>query len=146
MALLKDKYKVRFLKRINDTPTFIGQRIIKPNSETVEYRKKSYPIDTSKCAYRFKNQYIFLVDVDEGQLPLGKSQMNVSTSLIDLVVRQSIGKQLVSGLEKGSTLGITIMQMIIYICLGLAVGYIIGQFLPFPVENGDTGLVISWLG
>ena len=124
----------------------VKRRRFNPGKATdgVSFRKRTYVIDLLRPAYREKNRYCYMMDVDTGQKFVGTTPMPISAKLLDAILRQEIAKQLVAGL--GGVKGNWTLAIIIgLICAvsGILGGIIIGQFISFggssdPVTDGTA--------
>jgi hypothetical protein len=91
---------------------------------------KTFPFDMGKPAFRKKNRWFYFVDVDRGQLQiLKKDKESLSSQLLDQIVKKELGKQLVSALESPPISGY-ILVVLLGAGLGIAIGYILGNFVP----------------
>lgn len=130
MLEFRDQYIVVFVKTINTTLTVQGRKKIKINIDTVTFRGKSFHIDTKTVAYRVKNKFIYLINIDGGQQVVFMSDEDKikNSELANLVVEKKVVAQLVAGLVTvGKQPWVVI---IIALALGICLGYIIGNALP----------------
>ncbi len=129
----KDKRKAFIIRMIADLPTVIEKRKIKPTQTKITITRgkesKTYPFLVGKPSFRIGRTFIYLVDVEGGQLHYNLNDSKVSPVLIDAILRQGLAKQLVAGLMTPS-----LMQYILYLIMGalmgLGFGYILGNALP----------------
>jgi hypothetical protein len=130
--IFTSKYDRRIIfygRKIANVFTVFRVNKFKGNIKQAGYKKSLFPFDMSKPAFRRKNKWYYFVDVENGQISLGDTRTVMSPKLFDLIVKKELGKQLVSVLESVPLLGNLIM-MLLGIGLGVAVGYIIGNFAP----------------
>lgn len=128
--MAKDRRKVIFTKHISTTPTIIGRKKIKVTDKFVTLGKEQYPVDTALPTYRNKNRFIYMLDIDIGQMYFGSSQCIQSDDMFDMIFHKRVIKDLVAGLEKR---GINSDTIIIALFVGLAAlagGYVLGNAIP----------------
>lgn len=132
MALIfrGDKRKVFFMKDIANVRTIIGRKKVKVTNKYVPFNKNLFPIDTSKPTYRNKNRFMYMIDIDAGQLQFESDKCVPNDDLFDMIFHNQIVKQLVSALEKTKISGEAIIIALALLGLGLAIGYILGNGIP----------------
>lgn len=132
MFEIKDQYVAVFVKRINRVLTVQGRKKFKINIEHLTFRGKSYHIDTRLVSYRNKNKFLYQIDIDTGQQIVFENKAEADevkdSDLANLVVEKKVVAQLVAGLV--SVGKIPWIWGVVFIALGVAVGYIIGNVLP----------------
>jgi len=129
---MKDIYKLYFINPVSKIPTIIKMKKLKPDTKHIDYNKKTYDINLKNPLYRFKNKFIYAIDINAGQMSFIEIKEDINPEFKDMINRRQIIKQIVTGLEN---LKFPLSESIIYILLsvglGLAIGYIIGNFIPF---------------
>lgn len=134
----RDRRRVLFVKRIAGIQTVIGKKNIKSSTERVTFNKRQYPIDTKYPSYRTKKFYMYVLNVETGQLYFQANVENkIDSRLMDMIFNQEIVKQIVSSLTTKPMLD-NIIMVLMGIGMGMAIGYIIGNFVPFapPTTGG----------
>jgi hypothetical protein len=134
----RDRRRVLFVKRIAGVQTVIGKRNIKSSTERVTFQKRQYPIDTRYPSYRTKKFYMYVLNIETGQLYFQANIENkIDSRLMDMIFNQEIVKQIVSSLTTKPFME-SIVMIIMGICMGVALGYILGNFIPFtpPATGG----------
>jgi hypothetical protein len=125
--VVKDKYFVYFVSNLNGLFNVIDRKRITLKKNEVSYRKKTYILDFEKVLLRNRKKVYFMQEIDGQQKTLGEiGGKVVSPTLIDMIVRQHIGSQIVAGLNTG--MNIAWIQVIIGLAIGTPLGWIIGQF------------------
>lgn len=125
-----DKRKVFFMKDIANVKTIIGRKKIKVTNKYVPFNKNLFPVDTAKPTYRNKNRFMYMIDIDAGQLQFESDMCVPNDDLFDMIFRNQIVKQLVSALEKTKISSEAIIIALALLGMGLAIGYIIGNAVP----------------
>lgn len=145
----KEKCIAIFLTKKHNAYSVAKKRRFNTDAKTIRFKKgKSYKIDASQYTYNKGLKLYYFIDTNAGQLfPKGSKggkekaemtdakQLSLESSggdkekaeIIDAILRQSIIKQITSGLSGGFS-G-SIMNMIMFFGLGLAIGFIIAGFL-----------------
>jgi len=108
---ISDKRKVIFITKISETYTAIFQKSLKGRTEHIGFRGKLYPINLNYPAYRLKNMFLYFIDIQEGQVQFESAGNQIPTQLLDAVIEQQLGKQLVSGLESSPVLSSFLMLL-----------------------------------
>lgn len=125
----KDKRRVLFVKHLSGIPTVLTKKLKKGFVRQVNIAENNFDFDSTKPAFRSKNTFYYLVDIDKGQLDFVIPPDPASPELRYKILKKGLVSQLVSGLD---TKGLT--EMILYILLAGAafgfMGYIIGNVLP----------------
>lgn len=125
----KDKRRVLFVKPLSGIPSILTKKAMKGRTKQVNFAQSNFDFDSSKPAFRSKNTFYYLVDIERGQLNFDVPIEPVSPELRFKVLKKGLVSQLVSGLD---TKGLA--EMLIYILLAGAafgfMGYIIGNVLP----------------
>ena len=125
----KEKYIVVFLTKKHNAYSVSKKRVFKSDAKTVQFNgKKSYVVDASQYTYSKGLKLYYFIDTDAGQLFFESSNGNEEKAeIIDAILKQSIIKQITSGL--GGGFSGSIMNMILFFGLGLAIGFIIAGFV-----------------
>jgi len=122
----RDKRRLLYIRTISGVPTVIRRKKIKGNLIKFTYNKRTFPFDMSRPAFRIKNTFFYICDVNKGQLHFDIDVKSVvAPELLDAILNRHIVKDLVSGLENPAILGYLI-YVILGAGLGLSVGYILG--------------------
>lgn len=129
-----DKRKVIFVRKVSGIHTTINIRKISILTTAVKIGDKQFPIDISKPVFRIKNVFYYMIDVDSGQVIYAQKQSEVSPEILDMVIGKKIVSQIVSSLEKLNWKDY-ILYIILSIGLGLALGFILGNY--FPMNSGS---------
>lgn len=127
--MVKDKFLVYFVKEINGIDTYVGKRALSKEKSEVAFKKKTYILDYSKVVYRYKNKVILIQEIDGPQRSLNDPNRKevVSPELIDVIVRQRMGAQIVQGLNTG--MNVPWLWLVVGALIGTPMGWILGQFL-----------------
>src|SRR4030042_4497801 len=124
-----DKHKVKFVRMISGFPDVIKTKKIKKFVTEVTLRDNTFAIDFNKPSYREKNTFYYLFDVSKGQMFFNLSDFGGPKGLTYLILRRSLIRQLVSGMEKRK-LGEVLIFILLAIGVGVSLGYILGNVLP----------------
>lgn len=125
-----DKRKVHFVKSIANVPTRIKTRKIKSPGRYITFKNHTFEFDIAKPAYRIRNIFYYIVDIDKGQICFPEAAINASApELLDKIVRRSLAKQLVSSVEK-MPLSEVLLYILLSVGMGAGLGYILGNFFP----------------
>jgi hypothetical protein len=123
----KDKNKLLYVRQKSGILTVTASRKISMSEKLVGMKGHQFAFDSSKPAFRIKNTFYYVVDLEKGQLDFDKNKKAFSPKLWDAIMNQHIVKDLVSGLQN-----VQFKQMVFYLLIGIAIGtpigYIIGQF------------------
>jgi len=127
----KEKYIAVFLTKKRNGYSVAKKRRFSAGAETVQFKKeKSYVVDATEYTYSKGLKLYYFIDTDEGQLFFDSSKAKggkEKAKIIDMFIKQSIVKQITSGL--GGGFSGSIMNMIMFFGLGLAIGFIIAGFV-----------------
>jgi hypothetical protein len=127
-----DKRSIWYVRHIVGVPTVVKKKKnIKTSISQVKFRDKVFTFDISKPAFRWKNYWYYLVDIDSGQMWFGSPPPAIAPELLDAVLVRKLGQQLVSALETASIFQ-NLVMILVFIGLGIAIGYIMGNFVPMP--------------
>lgn len=110
----------------------IGKRLLWKKTLSVRFRGKTYMIDPNRPAYANRKRFIYIVDINRGQLDLNNVQNPISADMVDAILTRSVVRQLVGQLETSSLS----LQMIGLILLGLLAGIPLGIVLSPFVMGG----------
>ena len=133
-SLFGDRRKVLFVRNIRGTMSVVGKQLdVKTTTTKVTIRKgketHTFKLDISRPSVRNKRNWIYFVDIVNGQIDFGETVSPVSSDAIDMFTFKPTIKQLVAGIEKPD-----FMNYIVYILLalgmGIPLGYIIGNLVP----------------
>ena len=125
----KDRRRILFVRLQSGILTVLKKKNIMGSTKMVSFLKNTFDIDTGKPAFRSKNTFYYLVDIQKGQLWFESSEPPISPSIIHKVLKESTVSQLVSGLDTRGMMG-SILYLIIGIAIGALGGYIIGNLAP----------------
>lgn len=124
----RKKYYVIWLGKQEGTYTFLKKRRISSSTENVRFIKgKAKPIKIQNPSYIRGLKVFYFLNVEEGQLSFNKVYGSVDPQVLDMVLKQSIVKQLTSALT--GSLGIDFMSLIVGLCVGGIAGFIGGGLL-----------------
>jgi len=122
------KYKIVFLRKINDYLVFERAIKLKKDKTSIEFRGKRYIINKNNPSYVDKNVFVFFLDIDSGNLyQFDEIKQNINPELIDLMLGKNIIKQLAVGLKKDLE-KLPVAQIIMYIALGFLIGSLIFMY------------------
>ena len=125
----KDKRVIIFVSEISGIRSAVGKRKVKPHEDSVEYKSRTFPFDINTPIIRRKNKFIYYVDIRTGQCQISKQDIPINPKLFDLLISHEIIAQIVGAMKKRMKFEELVM-MILGIGLGIAVGYIIGNYAP----------------
>lgn len=127
---IRKKYYAVFLIKEQNTYNVLRRKKFNPESKIIRYKKgNTHEVDVSIPTYSKGLSLYFLIDINEGQLEFGNHRKGkVNPELIDMVMQQSIIKQLTSNLSQ-QLFGGQIMSVITALLMGGLVGFIIGAFV-----------------
>lgn len=126
----KDKRIVLYARDVSGVLTVIKKSSVTPITSQVGFRDLKFHFDIGKPLFRMKNVFYYVVDVRDGQITVSNNKDVVSPELIDSIMAKGIIKQLVSNIEDKPTSTMIIM-FLLCIGIGISVGYIVGNFIPF---------------
>ena len=63
-----DKKKLYFVQKVGGFPTVIKQIKIQIDAKHIRYKQLLYNFDVGKPAFRIANTFIYLMDIDKGQI------------------------------------------------------------------------------
>lgn len=126
-----DKYKVKFVHMVSEVPHVLSTRKIKKFQTTVSEKGMAFTIDYNQPAFRQKNTFFYMIDIDKGQLLINahESQKIVSPEATHMVIKRSGIRQLVMSMEKRKMADI-VVYIIISAIAGILGGFIIGNVFP----------------
>ena len=132
----KDKRILCHVTKMSGVLTVVKKRKIPPHNDKATYRKTAFPFDIGNPAYRVKNKFYYFVDTKVGQLSFNAIKTPMSTKLLDLILNQEIVRQIIGTFKIRATSEM-IMFMLLSLGMGLALGFIIGNFVPMnaPVSG-----------
>lgn len=125
----KEKCIAIFLTKKHNAYSVAKKRRFNTDAKTIRFKKgKSYKIDASQYTYNKGLKLYYFIDTDAGQLFFKASKGGKEKAeIIDMILKQSIIKQITSGLSGGFSGGI--INMIMFFGLGLTIGFIIAGFV-----------------
>ena len=124
----KKKYIAVFLVKEQGTYSVLKLRRFKPNNKVLQFTKgNSHSLDISFPTYLKGLKLYYFIDIKKGQLRFKDSKDKVNPELLDMVLKQSIVRQLTATLT--SNLTGQILNIIIGLCIGLPIGIIAGGYL-----------------
>jgi hypothetical protein len=126
----RDKRKVLYMQNMSGMLTIIKKKYIKPAMKNISYLKNTFNFNPEDPTFRSKNTFYYLVDIHNGQLHIETKQTSIHPEMVGKILKRNIIKQLVSGLE-AAPMASTIVMLLLGAGLGLACGYILGNFVPF---------------
>lgn len=106
----------------------IGRRTFRPTQKKIKLKGGSFPVNVSTYTYRRKHKTFYLFDFKGGQqmyLIEGEG-LTISPEALDMVLSQSVIKQLVAGL---SVSALNMFQIIIGIIAGVGLGWVIRDLI-----------------
>jgi len=125
----KDKRIIIFVSEISGIRSAVGKKKVKPHEDSVKYRGRTFPFDINNPIIRRKNKFIYYVDIRTGQCQISKQDVPINPKLFDLLISHEIIAQIVGAMKKRMKFE-EIVILILGIGLGIAVGYIIGNYVP----------------
>lgn len=96
-------------------------------NNTISYRGKSYVVDRGTPHHVHGRRIYHFVDILDGQLTLENQKINYDPSLLELIVKQSVVRQMLTSL--GSSPGIDYIPLIIGAIVGVPIGIILGGYI-----------------
>lgn len=132
MNILREHYRVLYMRRISGILTIVGRKNIKPSTETVNFKGKTFEIDFAHPYYRNKKRVLFAIDVDLGTQILDAETKDdrFSPALMDGIITDKIVEQVVSTVNREKLMTGPIIFIIMALALGICLGYIIGSYYP----------------
>jgi len=92
----------------------------------------THTLNMEMPAFRYRNRWVYFIDVVKGQIPLGKvdDKNVISPELLDAMLARKLPEQLVAGVEK-----FPFTSQIIFILIGIAMGILGGWIIgsKFPI-------------
>lgn len=128
--ILNNKYYAIFISKINSIPTIVNKKQIRADISQVTYKNKSYAIDTNSPSYQEGRKFVYFIDLKGGQIGLSDSDFEINPEIRKKFFSDKIIQQLVSGLDKSPLISMDMIIMLILMGFGIAVGYIIGNYVP----------------
>lgn len=130
-----EKRKIFYVKSVEGLPTVfkkhtIGQGMTR-TATTIN--GKTFTFDIGKPTYRNRNKCFYFVDIKDGQVWINdKGNPELSAKLLHATLKEEIGKQLVTKLDRHPFMG-DIMMLIMGIIMGILGGYVLGNIFPMVV-------------
>lgn len=143
----KKKYVVVFVRKEQETYTFLKKKAISPTTRDVNYsKKKKHIIDLTYPTYIRKLVYYYFIDVDSnemhtyendkgkkqkyygGQLRYMGSNLQYDAGILSLITDESALRQLTSTLHDKLFNGNTIILLLMGVVMGLFIGLFFGGF------------------
>ena len=126
-----DKYKVKFVHMVSEVPHVLSTRTVKKFQTSVSEKGMTFTIDFNQPAFRQKNTFFYMIDIEKGQLLINArdEQKVVSPEATHMVIKRSGIRQLVMSMEKRK-MGEIILYVILGVIAGMLGGYIVGNILP----------------
>jgi hypothetical protein len=126
-----DKYKVKFVHMVSEVPHVLSTRKVKKFQSSVSEKGMTFTLDWNQPAYRQKNTFFYMIDIEKGQLLINArdEQKVVSPEATHMVIKRSGIRQLVMSMEKRK-MGEIILYVILGVIAGVLGGYILGNVLP----------------
>ena len=124
----KDIRRILYVKKISGVLSQIKSKKISGNVTQIRVGKKTFNFDIGNPLFRRRNKFFYFVDVDRGQLSLNENIEQVSPEIMDAILSENVVKQIVGSLRQATIE--SWFMIVIYIGLGVAVGYIIGNAVP----------------
>lgn len=125
----KKKYILGFLLKEQDTYQLQKRKRFNPLNNKIRYNKKLHIIDVSKPTYTKNQKLIYLIDIDKGQLFFNgiESEITQDKETYDALMSTDILFKLSAGLLEKKNVK-DIFEKIIYIGLGIGIGFIVRSF------------------
>jgi len=127
-----EKRKIFYVKSVEGVYTVFRKHTIKQGFTKTEatIHKKTFTFDIGKPTYRNKNKCFYFVDVNDGQVWINdKGSPELSAKLLHATLKEEIGKQLVTRLDKHPFMG-DVMMLVMGSIIGILGGYVLGNLLP----------------
>ena len=135
MPIFGEKRKVIFVRNINGMLVSTGKsKFVSPDVTSIKFKignkTKTHALNISKPNLYSAKRWVYFVDVERGQIPdFYQANSPVSAEYIDTMVSKSTVRNLVSRVEK-SKISDYLVYIILTLCAGIPVGYILGLVLP----------------
>jgi hypothetical protein len=113
----QDTYSVLRLRRFNVS-----------NPDVRVAKNSTHPIDVSKPTYSKGLKLFYFVDINKGHLTFEKAKSPLNPKIIDMILKQSIVKQLTARLSE-RMYGSQIVNIVIGLVIGALAGYIVAGFI-----------------
>ncbi|MHA1341036.1 MAG: hypothetical protein ACTSO2_13770 [Promethearchaeota archaeon] len=95
------RYRIIFLKELNENLYFHGRVDLKEIKEVIQYQKRRYNIQTTKPAYIWKETCYFFYNVENGSAYNFKEvKSQIDPKALDLLMGTNIIRQITSGLRE----------------------------------------------
>lgn len=129
----RKKYIVFFVRKEQESYTFLRKKRVSPSTKLVVYTKKNvHVLDLSKPSVIIGSKYIYLIDINAskegGQLRYKGSNIKYDAGILSFITVEGGIRQLTATLHDRLFDGNTIMLMIIGIALGVFIGIFAGGF------------------
>lgn len=127
----KKKYIAVFLMKQHGSYSIEKKSIIKSNVKTVKYKKDVIPIDTVNYSFTEGLKLYYYISITEKKQLFFENSKNlqIGSKVIDMILNDEIISQITSNLNQ-TNIGLKIMNIVMYIIFGGAIGFIIGGFIP----------------
>lgn len=127
-----EKRRIFYTKDMQGIPTVFRKHTIGKGKTKTEatINSKTFTFDIGKPTYRNRNKCFYFVDINNGQSWINaKDTPELSAKLLHATLKEEIGKQLVTKLDKHPFMG-DIMMLVMGIVIGLLGGYVLGNMFP----------------
>ena len=125
----KKKYIAVIVVSEQKTYNILRLKKFKTTDNTIRVSPKaSHTVDVSKPTYQKGLKLFYFVDIHKGHLTFEKSKVPINPKMIDMIVKQSIVKQLTARLSE-RMLGSQLLNIIIGLAIGGLLGFIIGGYV-----------------
>lgn len=130
LLLMRHKCTAIFLRRQGDTYVKVGKKRFSHRAEKIKFMDKTFLIDLKKTAYLNPTHPIIFFDYDTGEtLTFSSVQSALSADELDIFLSKQIIRQLASS---ASPQIFNLVFVLVCFGLGLAIGFIVGQYVPLP--------------
>lgn len=129
-----DRRRVVFVRVIAGVVTIIGKKRTKHTAKQIYFRGQQYPLDIMRPAYRRKNVFVYVIDIEEqggGQMQFGVEEhtKKMPKHLYDIMFKHEAIRQCILALE-ATGIGNWIWPILLGAIMGLFGGYILGNAVP----------------
>jgi hypothetical protein len=125
----KDKRKIFYVRNMNGILSVLMRKNLKINAVTAGLKGRTFPFDIGRPAFRNKNTFYYIVDVEKGQINFNTDiKPPVAPELWDAVMNRHIIKDLVSSLESPE-IWASLLYIILALVAGLGLGAVLGMKL-----------------
>lgn len=125
----KKRYIAVFVIKEQEVRVVLRRKRFKPSSDTVRFRKSTFPIDVSYPTYAKGLRLFYFIDIKDGQVLLNETteESVINPEILDIILARKIVSQLTSNLANTET-KMKAFSILLGIIIGALGGFIAGGY------------------